>query len=360
MTRARHILLTADAVGGVWQYSTGLAAALLPLGHEVTLAVLGPAPDEAQRAGAAAIADLRLMQTGLDLEWLADEPDRMIGAERRLAEMAGDLRADIVQVHSPALAGAGCYPCPVVAVLHSCVATWWSAVRGGPPPQDFAWRTALVEKGLRQATLSIAPSMAFAAAARRQYGVAPVPVHNGRTLPVQPQAAQDCIFTAGRLWDAGKNVHVLDEAASHLSVPFKAAGPTRSPHGESVAFGTLHLLGVLDEAALARHLGARPIFVSAALYEPFGLAVLEAAIAGCPLILSDIPTFRELWNGAALFVDPRDPRAFARAIEGLIEDRAARAEAGRRARERAQRYTPAAMAGRMAALYDQVQSRAAA
>ena len=48
-----RLLMTTDAVGGVWQYSLELAAALQA---EVTLAVLGPAPDAGQRAAAAAAA----------------------------------------------------------------------------------------------------------------------------------------------------------------------------------------------------------------------------------------------------------------------------------------------------------------
>ncbi len=63
-------------------------------------------------------------------------------------------------------------------------------------------------------------------------------------------------------------------------------------------------------------LARSPIFASAALYEPFGLAVLEAAQAGCALVLSDIPTFRELWDGAALFVPADDAAAFAAALAG--------------------------------------------
>src|SRR3546814_3677782 len=38
-----HLLLSADAVGGVWQYSTDLIRALQPHGYQVTLAVMGPA-----------------------------------------------------------------------------------------------------------------------------------------------------------------------------------------------------------------------------------------------------------------------------------------------------------------------------
>lgn len=355
-----HLLLTADAVGGVWQYSTGLASALQPLGYRVTLAAMGPALSEAQRAEAAAIPNLRLVETGLELDWLAAGPQAILTAETRLAAMAADLRADLVQLHTPALASAGHYACPVIAMLHSCVASWWSAVRTGPMPEDFAWRTALVRQGLQRATLAIAPSAAFAQAAREIYGMPLIAVHNGRSFPVRRRAMQDVVFTAGRLWDEGKNLRILDEAAERIAVPFKAAGPLISPDGVALSFKALQPLGLIDGAALADHLGSRPVFASAALYEPFGLAVLEAAQAGCALVLSDIPTFRELWDGAAIFVDARDSRGFAHAIEDILHDAPARLEAGQWAQERARRYAPAAMASRMAAHYAAIQRRAAA
>jgi glycosyltransferase involved in cell wall biosynthesis len=93
------------------------------------------------------------------------------------------------------------------------------------------------------------------------------------------------------------------------------------------------------------------VFVSTALYEPFGLAVLEAAAAGCALILSDIPSFRELWGDVAIFVDPHDEEAFSNAISRLIGDTLQRSLMGRAAQERAARYTPEAMAAQMAAIY---------
>lgn len=360
MSERRHLLLTADAVGGVWQYSLDLAAALAPFGYEVTLALLGPAASAEQREKAAAIDNLRLIDTGLDLEWLADSPAAILVAEQRLAELAADSHADLVQLHSPALVSRGLYRCPTIAVLHSCVASWWATVRGGPMPADFSWRTALVAQGFARATLAVAPSVAFAEVAQRHYGVAPVAVHNGRSLPSAPAPMHDCVFTAGRLWDEGKNLRTLDEAAARIAVPFLAAGPIRAPHGETVAFETLCLKGTLDEAALARKLGARPIFASAALYEPFGLSVLEAAQAGCALVLSDIPTFRELWDGVAIFIDPRDVAGFADAINALAADPAARIQAGNRAAYRAERYTPDVMASRMTGLYARLQKRAAA
>jgi glycosyltransferase involved in cell wall biosynthesis len=153
------------------------------------------------------------------------------------------------------------------------------------------------------------------------------------------------------LWDEGKNLRTLDAAAGLIGVPVHAAGPVVAPHGEIVRFDHLNLLGTLEEAELDRWLSARPVFASAALYEPFGLAVLEAAAAGCPLVLANIPTFRELWDGVARFVDPLDHAGFARACNDLVGDDFDRAAMGRAAKERAARFTPEAMAVQMADLY---------
>ncbi|WP_373278267.1 hypothetical protein [Sphingobium fuliginis] len=77
-------------------------------------------------------------------------------------------------------------------------------------------------------------------------------------------------------------------------------------------------------------------------------------------MLSDIPTFRELWDGAAIFVHPHDARGFTLAIEELLGDGAARGEMGQRAQARAGAYTPAATAAHMAAHYRAVQRKVAA
>ncbi len=79
--------------------------------------------------------------------------------------------------------------------------------------------------------------------------------------------------------------------------------------------------------------------------------MLEAAQAGCPLVLSDIPTFRELWGDVAIFVDPRDEAGFTRAISDLVCDDFQRSHLGAKAKDRASRYTPDVMAAQMAALY---------
>jgi glycosyltransferase involved in cell wall biosynthesis len=164
-------------------------------------------------------------------------------------------------------------------------------------------------------------------------------------------------MTVGRLWDPVKGAALLDRVAARCLAPFDAAGASAGPHGEGIDLQHLHLLGHLDRAGLSRQLATRPVFVSAASFEPFGLAVLEAASAGCALVLSDIPTFRELWDGAALFVPARDEGAYAEAIDMLIGNRDRRLRLGAAASRRAARYTPGAMAEGMLAIYSDVLRR---
>jgi glycosyltransferase involved in cell wall biosynthesis len=154
-----------------------------------------------------------------------------------------------------------------------------------------------------------------------------------------------------------KNAAMLDRIAARLPMPFLAAGPVLGPHGELIRLEHLNVLGQLDAAPLGALLARRPVFVSAASFEPFGLAVLEAAQAGCPMILSDIPTFRELWDGAALFVTPGDEGAFASAIEHLTADDAQHTALGAKAAQRAARYTPAAKAAAMERIYEGLLAR---
>jgi glycosyltransferase involved in cell wall biosynthesis len=343
--------MTADTVGGVWTYALDLARGLTAAGTTVTLLLLGPPPSPAQRAGA---EGLRLVDTGLPLDWLVEGPAPILAAGQEIAGRAVALGADLLQLNSAALAAAGSR-LPVVAVCHSCLATWWQAVRQGPLPDQFRWHRALMAQAYARADRLVAPSAAFAAATQLAYGlpVAPHVVHNGRpaaTIPAMPSPVH--AFTAGRLWDEGKNLATLDAAAAQLDLPFLAAGPMTGPHGGRAALHHLRPLGTLDAAGIAQHLARQPIFASAARYEPFGLAVLEAAQAGCPLVLADIPAFRELWSGAASFVAPEDQAGFAAAIAALAADPALRRQRGAAARDRAARYSLTAMTTGMLAQYD--------
>jgi glycosyltransferase involved in cell wall biosynthesis len=348
--RKLKVLVTTDAVGGVWVYSLELAHALAPLGVEVLLAVMGPAPSEAQRREVGAI---RLIDTGLPLDWGHTSAAELARAGRTLAAIASREGADVVQTCSAAVLAEAEFEQPTVAVQHSCLASWWAAVRGTPMPPDFEWRTDLVKRGLQEADAVVAPSAAFAAETARIYGLETVAtVHNGRLPEAAPDGPErDFVLTASRLWDEGKNVTTLDAAAAQLHVPFRAAGQDRGPNGAGIELQHIEALGQLDSGSLRKLLAQRPVFASAALYEPFGLSVLEAAQAGCALVLSDIATHRELWGEAAVYVAARDADGFAAAIRQLLGDRSLRARLADAARQRAERYTPGHMASAMAWIY---------
>jgi glycosyltransferase involved in cell wall biosynthesis len=72
--------------------------------------------------------------------------------------------------------------------------------------------------------------------------------------------------------------------------------------------------------------------------------VLEAALAGCALVLGDVESLRELWEGNALFVPPNDEDALEEALSRLIRDAAQRRRLADRARRRALDFTPERMA----------------
>ncbi len=401
------ILLTTDAVGGVWQYTTELAQALSARGVECVVAVLGPAPDENQRGALAPTpakstpsprtrsgvhsspseglspqalrlavewtpehvrgdggggaapspAPITLIETGLPLDWTCADAAPVLAAGKAIATLAKDHAADLIHYNMPTLAAVGTPPVPSIAVAHGCVSTWWEAAKGTPLGQDYRWHRALTADGLRAVDRVVAPSAAYATIVERHYRLeTPVlAIHNGRTLAGAYDSAApmaDIALIVGRLWDGVKNAALLDKAAARLPIPFLAAGASKGPHGETIRLDHLRELGHLSGEQIAAHLAKRPIFVSAASFEPFGLAVLEAAQAGCALVLADIPTFRELWDGAASFV-PLDG-GWCEAIEALVHDTPRRAALGEAARSRAARYTPDATADRMLALYRDV------
>lgn len=357
MLTGARVLMTVDAVGGIWTYALDLAGGLAGHGARVTLAVLGPAVDGARR-GQAEARGLAVVDTGAVPEWLADGQAEVATAAAQVARLAREVGADLVHLNHPVLAGLAPLPCPAVGVAHSCVATWWAAVRGTPLPPDFAWRADLVGRGYRAVDALVAPSRSFAEATRRAYAlpVSPRVVHNGRAAPARAAAGSlaRALFSAGRLWDEGKGIAVLDAAAAQLPCPVDLAGPLRGPNGAAVVVRHAQALGSLDEAAMAERFATRPIYAAPAFYEPFGLAVVEAAQAGCALLLGDIPTFRELWDGAASFVPPGDAGALAAAARALLDDPARRADLGRAAAARAARYGLDAMVGGTAAVHETV------
>jgi glycosyltransferase involved in cell wall biosynthesis len=94
------------------------------------------------------------------------------------------------------------------------------------------------------------------------------------------------------------------------------------------------------------------VFVSLSLFEGSSNVALEAAAAGCPLILSDIPANRELFDDdSAFFVPASDAAAVARAMIAALGDRTRAEQKAKRAYEKLLRWPVEAIASEYIDLY---------
>ena len=342
--RPARVLLTTDTAGGVWTYAMELATALRHEGVAVTLAALGEEPTAAQRCEAER-RGLPLRSYRCRLPWMADPWDDLRAAGEWLLGLADEVRADLVHLNEPMLAALP-WGVPTVAVAHSCVPSWWEAVLGEAAPAEWDRYREAMRSGLSAADVVAAPSRAMLGSLRRHYGV-----RDGRAIPngrdpdgLRPAAKDGLVLTATRLWDAAKNVRALDRAALGLPWPVYAAGDPVSLDGRGESLPNLVLLGHLDRPRLTAWMSRAAIFALPAKYEPFGLSVLEAALAGCALVLGDIPSLREHWDGVAIFVPPDDPGLLGLALRALIDDPQLRQTMAMRARRRGLGYSTRRMA----------------
>lgn len=354
-----RILMTTDTVGGVLTYALDLCRALERFGVEVVLAAMGPRFDDEPRAAAHALPNVRLRFRRGALEWM-DQPWRDVDAAGRwLRALARE--HDVCLVHANGYSEAALpFGVPVVAVGHSCVRSWFRQVRGTDAPPCFAEYRARVQRGLRAASVVVAPTRWLLDALDELYGPLPARrcIPNGRAaLDAGPRPKQPMVLCAGRLWDEAKNVQALVRAAPSLSWPVCVAGDDASPDGRRMPLPNVEPLGRLSPRALAEVMARASIYALPARYEPFGLSVVEAAASGCALVLGDIPTLRELWADAAVLVPPDDDAALVRAIEGLVADPARRRALADRARLRAASFGAAAMARAYVALYAELVPR---
>ncbi|HAR43272.1 MAG TPA: hypothetical protein DCS07_11700 [Bdellovibrionales bacterium] len=167
-----------------------------------------------------------------------------------------------------------------------------------------------------------------------------------------PYTKESYIFSAGRLWDPAKNISVLNNVASYLNWPVLSAGPTVDARGAEMQFENLKTLGQLTPVQMAEKYSEAAIFAHPALYEPFGLSVLEAAASGCALVLGDISSLRENWNDAALFINPREEEELFGALDFLIRNERERKKLAFKARTRALDFSTAKMAAKYLLCYE--------
>jgi len=333
--------MTVDTVGGVWTYALELARALEPHGIEIVMASMGARLTRGQHQEVLARKNVRLFESAYRLEWMDDAWDDVDRAGDWLLQIAERVRPDLIHLNGYSHAVLS-WNAPVLVAAHSCVLSWWHAVKNEEAPARYDEYRARVVAGLVAAHSVIAPSVAMRDALAVHYGTdfSCTAIHNGR----DPRSffcgeKKPVVFSCGRIWDEAKNLRLLDVIAPAIEWPIAVAGDCRYAGGPTTALNNLRCLGKLDPRELAQQLSAAAIFVLPARYDPFGLSALEAALSGCALVLGDIPSLREIWHGAAIFVPPDHATELANAIKNLIENGRSREDFGRRARARALEFS---------------------
>jgi glycosyltransferase involved in cell wall biosynthesis len=355
---SRPILMTVDPIGGVWNYALELCRGLLKADVAVCLAVIGRRLSTAEQAAARSIA-ADVFESDFKLEWMQDPWRDVAAASEWLLDIESRIQPRLVHLNGYAH-GALRWQAPCLIVGHSCVYSWFESVWHRAPSSDWDRYKEAVMAGLHGAKLVTAPTRSMLAQLKKHYGkfAAAEPVYNGRAQArFVPLAKERFVLTAGRLWDPAKNIANLAAAAAQVAWPIYAAGAASGPDGNEINLDGLELLGELDAMTLSQWYGRASIFAAPARYEPFGLAILEAALSGCALLLGDIPSLREIWAEAALFVPPEDCDEIARSLTKLITDSSLRATLAKEARARALEFTPERMTQGYLGLYEQLLSR---
>jgi hypothetical protein len=200
------LLMTLDAVGGVWRYAMDLGRGLRGRGYRLAFAGFGPPPPAAARAEAEALGPLDWCEA--PLEWMVQDPGALGGVGPQIAAAAARHGAGLLHLNLPGQAAGLDGRLPVVAVCHSCLATWFAAVRGTALPADWAWQGRMTRAGLRAADAVVAPSRAHAEAMRACHGAiarldvvhnaAPAAVAAAAAAAAQPGTPRPLVAAAGR------------------------------------------------------------------------------------------------------------------------------------------------------------------
>lgn len=341
MTIPHRILMTADTVGGVWCYTMTLAEELGASGTEILLATMGAPLSASQRQEVRALPHVQIAESTFKLEWMPEPWADVEAAGEWLLSLAGKFQPDVIHLNGYTHAALP-WGKPVLVVAHSCVLSWWEAVHGVDAPKEWDPYRRQVKTGLMAADLVVTPSRSMLQALLAHYGGLPRAevIPNGRRLDrFAPGHKQEVVFCAGRLWDEAKNVQTVCAAASEISWPVVLAGSCTRPDGRETELPNVNCLGHLPADEIAAWFARAAIYAHPARYEPFGLSVLEAALSGCALVLGDIPSLRENWDGAALFVSPSDPHSVRDAIRELIAAPKLRQELSIRARAGARQFS---------------------
>ena len=273
-----------------WTYAVELAQSLAPHGTEVALVTTGCNPSRVQRRDIKSLSHLTLHSVAT-----GDASQEM----NRLREVEEWFAPDAIHLNNFTLPTAR-FESPTLLVLHG------EHRLDGKPEADAVVFTSHAAMREGEQNLGATPARV---------------IFNGLDpARFKPSQKEKLIFTPvvpGTDHVEGK---VLEEVAPKISWPVCVTSASRRIARLAQKVPGLRWLGRLGSDALPAWCGRASIFLQAGYNEPFGLTAVAAGLAGCALVLSDSPSLRELWAGAAVFVAPGDARSLRVALRRLMEN----------------------------------------
>ncbi len=178
-------------------------------------------------------------------------------------------------------------------------------------PKNYRSRIKLIEHGIPPPVFKL-----DAAAIRAKFGI---------------PADGPILLMAARL-DPQKGHNIIVSALSKLTgarLVMAGSGPEKDNliqlARENNVIDRLHFLGHVGRQDLTDLYHAASLFVFPSSWETFGLAAVEAAMAGLPVVAAGIPALREVLTHdgktTARFVDSRMPTEWAAAISDCLNDK---------------------------------------
>jgi glycogen synthase len=352
-----RLLITTDTIGGVWTFSLELVRGLLGRGCAVALVSLGRKPSPTQQAACDTLTERfgqSFFYTPSDtpLEWLDTNGLAFIEAAPLLAQIARQFQPDLLHSNQFCF-GALELPIPKVVTAHSDVLSWAQCCGTILAPSPWLHQyVSLVRSGLSGATSVVAPTRWMMQSLAKLYTLpqTQVVISNGRSILGSNERMRTLqAVSAGRVWDPAKGLSLLADVQS--AIPIFVAGEVE--RGSSVISSPspfVTLLGAMTQQRLLRLFRESAIYLCTSIYEPFGLAPLEAALCGCAVLARDIPSLREVWQDEALYFS--DAPSLSQLLYRLQHSPEALDELQVRSSQRAQHFTRDRMVERYLALFE--------
>lgn len=326
---ARHL----DAGRGIAVLLHGMLAALAD-GHaddRLALLVPGRAPLGPAARALATRPNVRLVRTRAPGR--AVFGSAAITGTPRLERLLGE-DVDVLWIPAPAPVAVG--DVPFVLTVHD---RSWEARPHDFTPYERLWHRLARPRALAgRAACVVTDSAAVREELRTAWQAQRVAVvAPGVRIPAPSPAGDAHVLFVGAL-EPRKDPVAVARAAGAAGVPAVFAGTGRLAGAVQAAGG--RVLGHVDDPRLDALLAGALALVLPSHLEGFGFPPLEAALAGTPSVVSDLPVLREtLGADGALFVAPGDERAIADAIVRLRDDPGLRPALAARARASAARFT---------------------